>query len=414
MISLTRKRNTKFTQIPWIFHVYGSKFIIFIMILLPYTSAQSPPRQTPPPPQLLDQNFRPSMLVVIVVLIVAFFFMGFFSIYIRQCVGQNSPGDTTRAVNGNGIGRSRRAKRGLDPSVIDTFPTFIYSVVKGLKIGKGALECAVCLNEFEDDETCRLLPKCDHVFHPECIDAWLVSHTTCPVCRCDLKEITPTDDANDVEQRRVHTTHDDSDSDTDSDTERRRGSDELINESQEQVLIRVTDGSSSSSVTTDSATSAPDLINPSQTAMQNRPARSKSFKPKKPKKILGKFPRSHSTGHSLIQPGENVERFTLRLPDEVMKQIVNGKLNRTTSLMSFTKRQSSISGGSSHRGGGVFRGGSVNAGSKFYQFAQLSKSDRWSSFKLSMPSFFTRAPSIRLGSKVDRPVDLSSSGRPPV
>ncbi|KAI3978610.1 hypothetical protein MKX01_015785 [Papaver californicum] len=405
MVSLKQKRNNQFNQIPWIFHVYGSKFIVFIMILLPYTSAQSPSRQTPPPPLELE-TFRPQMLVVIVVLIVVFFFMGFFSIYIRQCVGQNSPGDTTRSVNGNGTGRSRRGKRGLDPRVIDTFPTFIYSVVKGLKIGKGALECAVCLNEFEDDETLRLLPKCDHVFHPECIDAWLVSHTTCPVCRCDLKEITPNDDANDVEQQRVRATHDDSDSETDSDTERRRGSDEIINDSQEQVLIRVIDGSSSSSVTTPAApaTSAPDLINPSQTAMQNRPARSKSFQPKK---ILGKFPRSHSTGHSLIQPGENTERFTLRLPDDVRKQIVDGKLNRTTSLVSFPTRQSSISGGSSHRG-------SVNAGSKFYQFGQSSKSDRWSSFKLSMPSFFTRAPSIRLGSKVDRAVDLSSSGRPPV
>ncbi|KAL2924561.1 E3 ubiquitin-protein ligase ATL31 [Bienertia sinuspersici] len=28
-----------------------------------------------------------------------------------------------------------------------------------------------CLNEFEDKETLRLLPVCDHVFHPECIDA---------------------------------------------------------------------------------------------------------------------------------------------------------------------------------------------------------------------------------------------------
>ncbi|MCL7033379.1 hypothetical protein MKW94_025581 [Papaver nudicaule] len=400
MNSLIRDWSNKFNQIPW----------IFIMILLPYASAQSNFRGAPPPPPLDPENFRPSMLVVIVVLIVAFFFMGFFSIYIRQCVGQNGPADTIRTANGNGIGRSRRAKRGLDPSVIDTFPTFAYSVVKGLKIGKGALECAVCLNEFEDDETLRLLPKCDHVFHPECIDAWLVSHTTCPVCRCDLKEIKPNDDANDVEQRRVPSTTDESDSDTDSETERRRGSDEIINDSQEQVLIRVIDGSSSSTVpTTTTSTSAPELINPSESATQNRPARSKSFKPKK--KILGKFPRSHSTGHSLIQPGENVERFTLRLPEDVRKQIVNGKLNRTTSLVAFPTRQSSISGGSSHRGGGgVYRGGSVNAGSKFTQFGQLSKSDRWTSFKLSMPSFFTRTASVRLGSKVD----LSSAGRPPV
>uniref|UniRef100_B9I7Y4 Uncharacterized protein n=1 Tax=Populus trichocarpa TaxID=3694 RepID=B9I7Y4_POPTR len=37
------------------------------------------------------------------------------------------------------------------------FPTLIYSVVKGLKIGKDALECVVRLNEFEDDETLRLI-----------------------------------------------------------------------------------------------------------------------------------------------------------------------------------------------------------------------------------------------------------------
>ncbi|KAI8025107.1 RING-H2 finger protein ATL11 [Camellia lanceoleosa] len=70
--------------------------------------------------------------------------------------------------------------------MIGTFPTFMYSVVNGLKIGKGALECAICLNEFEDVDNLILIPKCDHVFHPECIDAWLNSHVTCPVGRADL------------------------------------------------------------------------------------------------------------------------------------------------------------------------------------------------------------------------------------
>ncbi|KAI8017055.1 RING-H2 finger protein ATL11 [Camellia lanceoleosa] len=62
----------------------------------------------------------------------------------------------------------------------------MYSVVTGLKIGKCALECVVCHNEFKDIENLRLIPKCNHVFHPECIDAWLNSHVTCPVCRADL------------------------------------------------------------------------------------------------------------------------------------------------------------------------------------------------------------------------------------
>ncbi|CAD6235049.1 unnamed protein product [Miscanthus lutarioriparius] len=61
-----------------------------------------------------------------------------------------------------------------------------YADVKAHKAGKGALECAVCLNEFDDNEMLRLLPKCPHVFHPDCIDTWLTSHVTCPICHANL------------------------------------------------------------------------------------------------------------------------------------------------------------------------------------------------------------------------------------
>ncbi|KAE8666474.1 hypothetical protein F3Y22_tig00112498pilonHSYRG00198 [Hibiscus syriacus] len=53
-------------------------------------------------------------------------------------------------------------------------------------MGKATLECTICLNEFEDDEMLRLIPKCSHVYHLDCIDAWLSSHSTCPACRTDL------------------------------------------------------------------------------------------------------------------------------------------------------------------------------------------------------------------------------------
>lgn len=61
-----------------------------------------------------------------------------------------------------------------------------YSDVKGHRLGKDALECAVCLCEFEDDDLLRLLPVCSHVFHRDCVDVWLDSHVSCPVCRSDL------------------------------------------------------------------------------------------------------------------------------------------------------------------------------------------------------------------------------------
>ncbi|WVZ09606.1 hypothetical protein V8G54_014136 [Vigna mungo] len=72
---------------------------------------------------------------------------------------------------------------GLHPSVISTIPVFTFSD----SIQKS--ECAVCLSEFENGETGRVLPKCNHSFHTECIDMWFQSHTTCPLCRAPVEAI---------------------------------------------------------------------------------------------------------------------------------------------------------------------------------------------------------------------------------
>ncbi|KAE8671512.1 putative F-box family protein [Hibiscus syriacus] len=47
-------------------------------------------------------------------------------------------------------------------------------------------ECSVCLNEFQEDESPRLLPKCSHGFHLAYIDTWLRSHQNCPLCRAPV------------------------------------------------------------------------------------------------------------------------------------------------------------------------------------------------------------------------------------
>ncbi|CAL9002517.1 unnamed protein product [Prunus brigantina] len=47
--------------------------------------------------------------------------------------------------------------------------------------------CAVCLCEFKDGEAIRVLPECMHLFHAECIDMWLSSHSNCPLCRSDIE-----------------------------------------------------------------------------------------------------------------------------------------------------------------------------------------------------------------------------------
>lgn len=72
---------------------------------------------------------------------------------------------------------------GLQPSVISAITICKYKKGEGLVEGT---ECSVCLSEFQEDETLRLLPKCSHAFHIPCIDTWLTSHTNCPLCRAGI------------------------------------------------------------------------------------------------------------------------------------------------------------------------------------------------------------------------------------
>ncbi|XP_024991607.1 RING-H2 finger protein ATL47-like [Cynara cardunculus var. scolymus] len=72
---------------------------------------------------------------------------------------------------------------GLDQSSIDALPVFVYKELVGLK---EPLHCAVCLCEFLEQDHLRLLPVCSHAFHIHCIDTWLLSNSTCPLCRGNL------------------------------------------------------------------------------------------------------------------------------------------------------------------------------------------------------------------------------------
>ncbi|CAK9309155.1 unnamed protein product [Citrullus colocynthis] len=72
---------------------------------------------------------------------------------------------------------------GLPLSVIEAIAVCKFKSGEGLIDGT---ECSVCLSEFEEDETLRLLPKCSHAFHLPCIDTWLRSHTNCPMCRAPV------------------------------------------------------------------------------------------------------------------------------------------------------------------------------------------------------------------------------------
>ncbi|CAH2070494.1 unnamed protein product [Thlaspi arvense] len=200
---------------------------------------------------------------------------------------------------------------------------FSFTEVKGQKIGKGGIECAVCLNEFEDEEPLRWMPPCRHTFHASCIDVWLSSRSTCPVCRADLS-LKPGDSFQDPR--------------TDIET---GNAQTCVSESQEDDISLM-----SNRVTWNNNNA--NYITP----------RSRSTGLLSSWRIF--VPRSRSTGHSLVRFGENLDRFTLQFPEDV-------SLNLTRrSHMALPQARSSREGyrsGSvvSERGGFSFQAVSVRS-----------------------------------------------------
>ncbi|CAN6218008.1 unnamed protein product [Urochloa humidicola] len=353
----------------------GRRLLPLFLLLLAvadFTAAQGPQNTNGQSPYA---NFSPSMAIVIVVLIAAFFFLGFFSIYVRHCYGDGSAGHSVNPAPNGAAARSRR-QRGLDAAVLETFPTMAYTDVKAHKAGKGALECAVCLSEFDDDETLRLLPKCSHVFHPDCIDTWLASHVTCPVCRANL---VPDPDAPDDAPAELPP--------AEAATAQEPPAAVVIDveETEEQRIIRE---------------EADELL---RIGSVKRALRSKSGR--------APFPRSHSTGHSLAAAAPSAtgggaavaaERYTLRLPEHVLRDLAAaGKLQRTRSLVAF---RASRGGGSTRRGASV-RGGEGGS-SRGGRSIRLGQSGRW-------PSFLARTFSARLpawGSRSTRRGGVEADG----
>ncbi|KAF7149275.1 hypothetical protein RHSIM_Rhsim03G0262000 [Rhododendron simsii] len=162
-----------------------------------------PPPPPPPPPYLLppppppanlqsggfnlDGKVSPSILLIIIILAIIFFLSGLLHLLVRFLFRpQNrNPDDleSVTAFQGQLQQLFHLHDSGVDQSFIDTLPVFNYKSIIGVK---DPFDCAVCLCEFEPEDKLRLLPKCSHAFHMECIDTWLLSHSTCPLCRATL------------------------------------------------------------------------------------------------------------------------------------------------------------------------------------------------------------------------------------
>lgn len=161
----------------------------------PTTNSSSPPESMPASSLLsgrpLDLQLRPAFNYnigyTILILLAVFFLLGFISMYIRRFAIDSPSAVSFRrrrhlhhSFPSSSNHYSPSASRGgLDPTTVQSLPVFAYSLD-----AKQQLDCAICLSEFEEGEPVKIIPYCKHVFHQECVDTWLFSHLTCPICRC--------------------------------------------------------------------------------------------------------------------------------------------------------------------------------------------------------------------------------------
>lgn len=74
--------------------------------------------------------------------------------------------------------------RGASQDVIDMLPLEQFTSKE-----MSDLNCAVCLSDFDENDTLRRLP-CNHSFHSGCVDKWLKQNKVCPLCVQDVEVLT--------------------------------------------------------------------------------------------------------------------------------------------------------------------------------------------------------------------------------
>ncbi|KAL6183643.1 hypothetical protein ACLB2K_045054 [Fragaria x ananassa] len=156
----------------------------------------------PPPPSFdfrqdnssSSPSFSPLVIAIIGILVSAFLLVSYYTIMSKYCGNE----DRRRSRIREDHGHNEELEGTQNPSIHE--PWYVVTVgldealIKSLRVCKykngdvlvEGTDCAVCLSEFEEDESLRLLPKCNHAFHLPCIDTWLKSHSNCPLCRASV------------------------------------------------------------------------------------------------------------------------------------------------------------------------------------------------------------------------------------
>lgn len=149
------------------------------------------------------QNLNSSILIIILILsitlLVSVSLCFLLRVLNRRCLSHLSPSRTTATTTTitalsssnrhSGNNNHRVSPETLEPSIADSLPLFSFSSIKRRSSSSPAIsggDCAVCLSKFEPDDLLRLLPLCCHAFHAHCIDTWVNSNQSCPLCRSPI------------------------------------------------------------------------------------------------------------------------------------------------------------------------------------------------------------------------------------
>ncbi|KAE8689617.1 Detected protein of unknown function [Hibiscus syriacus] len=125
-----------------------------------------------------DQDFQISgravFLTVVLFAIVLIFILIF--IYGRWICSSRHPQELSQSSHAPPPPAPRQPP-GLDSDTINALP---------LTIATSGSECFICLGVFGDGEKAKVL-LIVNTFHPECVDRWLSSESSCPLCRTSLR-----------------------------------------------------------------------------------------------------------------------------------------------------------------------------------------------------------------------------------
>uniref|UniRef100_A0A0D9WKM3 RING-type E3 ubiquitin transferase n=1 Tax=Leersia perrieri TaxID=77586 RepID=A0A0D9WKM3_9ORYZ len=126
-------------------------------------------------------SFRPSVAIVVGIFTMIFSLTFLLLMYAKFCHPSGVPATGDGAVAATAAAAAvTGGEEGVAKAVIESLPFFRFAALRGARQG---LECAVCLARFDDADLLRLLPRCRHAFHLDCVDRWLESKASCPLCR---------------------------------------------------------------------------------------------------------------------------------------------------------------------------------------------------------------------------------------